>query len=319
MSWRDLLVEKEAPVVAPWIGGRSVCLGTRTWTIQGKLPQEHGWFTFRVTGRTVELAGPAERPTEALYDAVTGFLVGDRLVVDSANVDPDPQKIVAQSERLHLLDLGVGRFTRVRGGRFSPDGPFFFLGETFPLGPEPEVQVALEDGLRLLTMVRGVPPALEAAFRMELFQRDEAEKRRVEAERRRQEEEAKRAEEARRVELVRQLGDGAGRRAMAAYDFGAAARAALAVGGATYLDHRAAHRPNERAVRFRLDGRRFECTCDARTLQIIDAGICLTAHYDDVDFEGGTKGDTFFTLESLPSVIRQAAREDKLVVYRHVE
>ena len=66
-----------------------------------------------------------------------------------------------------------------------------------------------------------------------------------------------------------------------------------------------------------MNARRFECTCDERTLQIIDAGICLTAHYDDPDFEEGTRGDTFFTLESLPAVIRQAEREHRLVVLRH--
>jgi hypothetical protein len=54
-------------------------------------------------------------------------------------------------------------------------------------------------------------------------------------------------------------------------------------------------------------------------LRIIDSGICLTAHYDDPEFEAGTKGDGFFTLESLPSVIREAQRDGKLVVYRHVD
>ena len=61
-----------------------------------------------------------------------------------------------------------------------------------------------------------------------------------------------------------------------------------------------------------LDGRRFECTCDARTLRIVDAGICL------VDHRSGQKGDQYFTLESLPGVIQQAEREGKLVVFRRV-
>ena len=51
----------------------------------------------------------------------------------------------------------------------------------------------------------------------------------------------------------------------------------------------------------------------------VDAGICLTAHYDDPDFESGTRGDTLFTLESLPPVIREANGDGVLVVFRHAE
>ena len=64
-------------------------------------------------------------------------------------------------------------------------------------------------------------------------------------------------------------------------------------------------------VRFRVDRQRYTCTCDERTLQIIDSGICL------IDHDTGEKGDTFFTLESLPGVIQQAQREGVLHVFRH--
>ena len=95
--------------------------------------------------------------------------------------------------------------------------------------------------------------------------------------------------------------------------FETAARTALAVGGAHYLDHRLAPRGDEMVVRFRLDDERFECTCDVSTLRIIDSGICL------IDHETEERGDTYFTLESLPGVIRQAQREGRLVVFRHIE
>jgi hypothetical protein len=72
-------------------------------------------------------------------------------------------------------------------------------------------------------------------------------------------------------------------------------------------------------LRFRFDGQRFECTCDRNTLQIVDAGICLTAEYSDDEFDVGTKGDTWLTLESLPAVIREAQSEGRLVVFRHVD
>jgi NAD(P)H-dependent flavin oxidoreductase YrpB (nitropropane dioxygenase family) len=90
-----------------------------------------------------------------------------------------------------------------------------------------------------------------------------------------------------------------------------AARAALALAGAEYLDHRASTQAAEVVVRFRLAGRRFECVCERQTLRIIDAGVCLT------DERTGEKGDSRFTLESLPGVIQEAERSGRLVVFRH--
>ena len=49
------------------------------------------------------------------------------------------------------------------------------------------------------------------------------------------------------------------------------------------------------------------------TLRIVDAGICLEDHAT------GEKGDTYFTLESPPGVVRQAIREGQLVVWRHAD
>jgi hypothetical protein len=145
---------------------------------------------------------------------------------------------------------------------------------------------------------------------MESWQRAEAARRRLELERLCREEEAKRQKEERRKELVRKLGDGEGRREMALLDFAAAARAALAVGGAIFLDAKKL-RHNEWAVRYRLDRQKLECVCDER-LRIIDAGVCLISH------ETGFKGDTLFTLESLPGVLIEATRTGKLVIFRHV-
>lgn len=101
------------------------------------------------------------------------------------------------------------------------------------------------------------------------------------------------------------------RKTLAIVDFEQAARAALAITGAVYLDHRNSPRRNEKVVRFRFMNRRFECVCD-QNMRIIDAGICLTSH------DTGEKGDDRFSLESLPSVIREAIEDDVLVVFRHV-
>ena len=318
MTWRTLLQKESEVLASPWVGGRVLRSGSRTWKIEGPLPPEHGWAKFTLQGRTARWVGPCDPAPEGLGHKVVGFLVGDRLVRSDSRVDPDPKKIVGESERVHLIDPGLDRFVLVSAGRSCDDGPLVFVQQEMPLGPELEVVSAFLDGKPSLADIKGVPPALDAAFRMELWQKAEAERRRKEVEERLRKEAEERAKEARRREIAERLGDGAGRREMAAVDFEAAARAALAVGGAEYLDHRGAIRRNEAVVRFRLNGRRFECTCDKHTLQIIDAGICLTAHGDDDEFEAGTKGDTFFSLESLPSVIREAEREGKLVVFRHV-
>src|SRR5271155_546984 len=95
-----------------------------------------------------------------------------------------------------------------------------------------------------------------------------------------------------------------GRRALATIDFGAAARAALALGGAEYLDHTPAHAPNEMVVTYRHMRKTLVCTCDVRTLRIIDAGVCLRGN------------DALFSLESLPTVVREAEERGILVIER---
>lgn len=312
MGWRDLLDTGEERTTLPWVGGRSLH-GSRVWDIKGPLPPEHGWYSFAIQGRRATDPTPADQDPEVLkFDQAVGYLVGDRIVPDGVRCDPDPDKIVAFSEKVYLIEPGLDRFARVRAGRVFGEGPLIYFNMEFPLGPEGEVQEAYEDRKASVADIKGVTPALDAAFRMESHHRAQAEARRAELERLRQEEEARRAQEERRRRLVERLGDGAGRREMAQVDFGEAARAALAVGGAELLDHRPnGRRRNEHIIRYRLDRQRFECVCDAN-LHIIDSGICLTDHHTN------EKGDTYFTLESLPAVIRQAIREHKLVVYRHV-
>lgn len=313
MGWRDLLQSEDETITSPWIGGRSLRSGPRAWSLDGKLPEEHGWVIFSISGRKARLFAQTDPVPEILKYLACGYLVGDRLVTDDARVDSDPAKIVSHSERVWLIEPGLDRFVRVSAGRTHEGGPLVYKCQEMPLGPENDVLQAYLDKKPSVDDVPGVAPALDAAFRMETWQRAEAERRRAEAERRRLEEEERRHLEERRLQLIEKLGDGAGRREMAQHDFGEAARAALAVGGAAYLDHRRAIHRAEMVVKFRLDRRRFECTCDARTLQIVDAGICLTDH------DTNERGDAYFTLESLPAVIREAERLGKLVVYRHVD
>jgi hypothetical protein len=319
MSWRDLLQTEKETLTFPWVGGKTLQTNDgRSWFISGAYPRELGWHEFEVKGRKVSHLKPVPAEPDSLGLMVRGYLVGDRIVPDGVRVDPDPKKIIAFSERVHLIEDGLDRFVRVQAGRMYEGGPLIFRGLEMPVGPEEEVLGAFLDQQASVDAIAGVTPALDAAFRMESYQRAEAVRRRLEAEQKRREEEERLAQEERRRQLVEQLGDGAGRRIMAVVDFDQAARAALAIGGAELLDVKRAPRRGEMVVTFRLNRRRFACTCDERTLRIIDAGICLTAHYDDEDFEGGTRGDTWFTLESLPSVIREAEQAGRLVVFRHV-
>lgn len=311
MGWKDLLQAEDERVTAPWVGGRVLQTHDRQWAIEGRLPAEFGWFSFKVDGRKVRVGRPVDAAPETLREVVRGYLVGDRLVPDGVRITPSIAQVAEASEPVHLIEPGLDRFVRVSAGRTCEDGPLVYIGQEFPLGPEEPVLQAYLDGLHSVSHVLGATPALDAAFRVEVWRKVEAEKRRREEEKRRREEEERLQREERRRQLVERIGDGQARRELAAVDFGEAARAALAVGGAIYLDHRDAPRRDEVIVRFRLDARRFECTC-TRTLRIIDSGICLVNHATN------ERGDTRFTLESLPAVIRQAQQEGKLVVFRNI-
>ncbi len=308
MGWQELLHTDEV-VTLPWIGGRFLRSATRTWFLAGTLPQEHGWYKFNsLKGATATTQRKTDPSVSQLTQEVRGYLVGDRLVTDDSRVYLNPSNIVKCSERVHLIEEGLDRFARIVAGRIYAEGPLIYKEPDMPLMGEDRVLQAYLDRCPSIDHIKHVPPALDAAFRMETYRRAQSEARRAELERIRAEEEEKRQKEARKKELFERAGDGAGRRNLARQDFDAAAKAALEVGQAEFLDSKTLRR-NERAVKFRLDGRRFECTCDDN-LQIVSAGICLT--------EDGISGDTWLTLESLPSVIREAIRTDRLVIYRHV-
>ena len=311
MSWRDLLDQGGRSPAVPWLGGHKLRLGVREWDLMGFLPQEHGWYTFTLDGRRAADPLPAEPDMSNISSSVAvGFLVGDQLTTDGPFIY-DRSGVTFRGRTVHLIPEGLDRFTRVVAGNAYEGGPLVFRSQEMPLGPEDEVLAAFLDRAPSIDHIKNVTPALELAFRLECWVRDEAERVRRELAERRAREAAERAAAERRHELFKQLGDGAGRRAMARYDFAEAARAALAVGGAELLDARPGYEPGEKVVRYRLMGRRFECVCDEATLRIVDSGICLTSH------DTGVRYDDRFTLESLPPVIVEAERQGKLVIYRH--
>lgn len=317
MSWKDLLNDRSARVL-PWFGFRRVHDAERSWTLVGPKPPEHGWFKFATAGgREATLSDPTALPTWDIdwaesHPKVRGYVVGDRFIPDTARVDPNPKKLVEQTVTIYCVELGIARLARVQAAK-DREGRLVYVGQEFPNGADAYAIRAYEDRADSLDHVQGVTPSLDLAFRWITHQRNQAEERRRAIEALRLEEEKKRAEEERLRELMKDAGSALGRRALAERDFNAAAIEALRVSGATFLDARKSYHRGEMVVQYRYLDRRFECVVEEKSLRVVDSGICLTDH------DTGEKGDTFFTLESLPGVVAEAARIGKLVVYRHVD
>ena len=313
MGWQDLLSEGGTSRTLPWLGGRQVHSHDRTWHIKGKLPKEFGWYDFETKGsRECTLKGPSDLDEGYLngHPVVRGILVGDRIIPDNARVDPDPKRLIEQTEPVFCVPPGMDRFERVTTVR-DRENRLVFIRMEWPEASMMSVQEAYQDRKDSLEGVKDVVPSMDLAFRWMSFQRLEAEARQAEIERLQAEAEAKFAKEEQLRRLMKQTGTAEGRRALAVKDFQKAAKAALQVSGAELLDVIATHKAKEVRVQYRFRNRRLECVVNRETLGVLDAGVCLDDHR-------GTKGDTWFTLESLPGVIGEALDRHKLVVWRHV-
>ena len=314
MSWQDLLQKENETIIIPWTGPIHTHIKNRSFTIKGRLPPEIGWYKFKIVkSKFLNFIEESTPDTSVFQKIITGYLIGNRLIPDNTRVNPNPEVTVFQSPIVDLIEPGLDKFVRISAGVYTDEKHLIYDSLQMPLGPEDEVLHALQDGLISVNHIKSVTPALDAAFQMEVWRSAEAKKHREELERQRREEEERLAQEERRQEIIKKIGSAEGRRAMAAIDFGEAAKAALIVGGADYIEHHRAYQRGEMVVRFRLARRRFECICDERTLRIIDSGICLTDH------DTGEKHDGYLTLESLPSVIQEAMNTDQLVIYRHAD
>lgn len=314
MSWQDLLQKENETIVLPWVGLIHIRIQNRSFIIKGKLPQEIGWYKFKINkSKFLNLIEQSNPDTSIFKKIITGYLIGNRLIPDDVRVDPNPENTVFKSPIVDLVEPGLDKFVRISAGIYTDERHLIYDSLQMPFGPEEEVLHAFQDGLTSINHIKGITPALDAAFQMEVWRSAEAKKRREELERQRREEQECLEREERRQQIIKQIGSAEGRRAMAAIDFEEAARAALIVGGAEYIEHHKAYQRGEMVVRFRLMRRRFECVCDERTLRIIDSGICLTDH------NTGEKHDQYLTLESLPSVIQEAMDTEQLVIYRHAD
>ena len=274
MDFRQFLQSGEAERRLPYVGGLMTCDDKRRWRLREEIPP--GWYRFRECGRFLEVveAIPPELDSWKL-PAVRGYLGAGRFVTQDS------------VERLFGLPAAeeFSRYTPLTARRWF-DGRCWFEMSDFETEAEDAVREAYEEE-RGISEVKGVTPALAQAFLLEQTAREMAR----EAERRRRQE----AEEAEReAELARWQQTVEGRVAMA-----------LSHAGARLLDWRRSG-GSRATVRYMLGARRFECVIDTRSLQILDAGICLE----------GT--DEQLNLSSLPSAVREAIDTGQLHVFRHI-
>ena len=306
MGWEDHLTTTSRLAI-PWLGGRKLYRTGRSYQIKGRMPRQHGWYLFDLIGRRAYLIQPAEVDWE--YGdglvKVSGYLLGDRMVSDDSRAEMTYDKVQGLTNQLHLVEPGLPRFSRGEAIR-DPEGRLIYMQQVFDRGPEDAVRDAFIARAENLDGIPGVTPPLVTVFNFASELRRLTEERRAEFEARRQRERDLQ-------EALSSRSTGAGRRVLARHDFEAAAASALAEGGAELLDIEDTRRPEEAIVRFRTADRAWECVVERQTLGIIDAGICLT------DSMTGEAGDTYFTLESLPGVIRWVISTGGLHVYRHVE
>lgn len=308
MSWKDLLEPENNEITLPWYGGKTVQSMTRTWTIKGRRPPAHGWFRFDAVGRQAHFKGEGEPAYDFTDKPLVGYIIGNRFVSRDAGIDPRPDAWTAKTEQVYCVPDGLEFITRAHVVRML-DGRLVFLQPLWDEGPEQEVIQAFENREENVDGIQGVTPALELSFRWISLQRTRAEEREQERERERMLRLAQ--EERRRViaEMNRTLGTAEGRREMAKTNFDEAARAALRVSNAEFVSSRDGVEAGTKIVRYLYDGHRLQCICDL-DMRIVEAGVCLDDHR-------GTKGDTRFTLESLPAVIQEAIDQNVLVIYRH--
>jgi hypothetical protein len=274
MDYTQFLQKPDEVLRLPYFDGKSVCDDKLTYRLRE--PLQPGWYQFRKTGRylSVDQAIAPELDSWQLPKAV-GYVFRGRLITNDSQ------------ERLFGLpaDQDLPKFCPVIVRKWF-DGHKLYEGQEFETEVEARVRDAFEED-RSIDEVKGVTPALAHVFILESTQRELAR----EAERRAREEVERQKQQA---ELVRWQETLEGRISLA-----------LSHTGAELIGWRR-NGQRQAVVRYRVVGRRFECVIDTQSLQIMDAGICLS----------GT--DEELNLSSLPSAVREAIESGQLHVFREV-
>jgi hypothetical protein len=261
-----------------------------------------------VQGRTATAREPAEPQGLDGLPLVRGHLWGTRLVREGAVAEP--VQLLPEEE--------PPRFSPVRVRRWH-DGTLVFEGLDFEGEAEGSVRLMLEED-RTLAEVKAVPASLRAAFGYAVLEAASralgirfsapevrgqvlavAEGGRAVAEARLRALAAEREAHVRAVDArLRVQPRPLERQAQGM----ARVERVLEAAGARLLATR--RLGNERLeVTFGFMGERFISIVEADSLRVVDAGICLAG------------ADREVTLESLPSVIREAIEDDVLVITRH--
>ncbi|MFL5350697.1 MAG: hypothetical protein ACJ8AT_38495 [Hyalangium sp.] len=328
MDYRKFLGKEEERVL-PYFGGAFLHAADRRLRLPTE-PEAPGWYRFRIKGREATPLGPAEPEALESLPSVRGHLVGERLVREGSI-----------AERLHFLpEEEPPRLAPCRARRWY-SGELLFDSLDFESEAEEAARRALEEDAAL-AQVKGVPATLRAAFAYAVL---EAESRRIgipaapaelrphlgrvaelgrpEAERALRALAAERAlaeREMRELRMRRELVDRA-RQAVQeqaqpvdprrqprrwAEDAMARAELALEAAGARMRSARVLGNGNLEVI-FTFMDERFISVVSMATLQVVDSGICL----------GHPPSDNLVTLESLPSVIKEAIDTDRLVILRH--
>jgi len=274
MDYTQFLQKPDDVLRLPYFGGKSVCDDQLTYRLRETL--QPGWYQFRKSGRylTVENEIPPE-PDAWKLPRVTGYVFRGRLIGNDSQ------------DRLFGLpaDEDLPKFCPVAARKWF-DGHILYDGQEFETEVETKVREAFEEE-RSIDAVKGVTPALAHVFVLESTQRELAR----EAERRAREEAERQKHEA---ELARWYETLEGRISLA-----------LSHTGAELINWRR-NGQRQAVVRYRVAGRRFECVIDTESLQIMDAGICLSG------------ADEELNLSSLPSAVREAITSGQLHVFRNV-
>ena len=274
MDYTQFLQKPDEVLRLPYFEGKSVCDNQLTYRLRETL--RPGWYRFRKSGRYLTVEEPiAPELDNWKLPRVRGYLLHGRLIGDDFQA------------RLFALpaDEDLPKFTPVSARKWF-DGHIHFEGQEFETEIETKVREAFEEE-RSIESIKGVTPALAHVFVLESTQRELAR----EAERRAREEVQR---QQRAAELARWQETLEGRISLA-----------LSHTGAELISWRR-NGQEQVAVRYRVAGRRFECVIDSHSLQIVDAGICLS----------GT--DEELNLSSLPSAVREAIESGQLHVFRNV-
>jgi hypothetical protein len=327
VDYRKLLGKVESAVL-PYFGGGTVDAPSRRLRVPQ--PVAAGWWRFELKGREATAREPASPEGLEALPRVRGHLWGTRLVREGA---------VAEALAL-MPEEEPPRLSPVTARRWH-DGTLLFEGVEFESEAEESARHALEED-RPLGDARGVSASLRAAFGFAVLEatsratgipfapvearakvldvaregRGTAERclraladERVRYLRLREEQEAPRDASARAAAHRLQSHRGGdltpGERFRAEAEVGAWVERALDKAGARLLSHRRLGDGLLEVV-YTFMGERFVTVVEAATLRVRDAGVCLAG------------ADARVTLESLPSVLKEAMETDALVITRHV-